>query len=388
MNYFIDVAYDSINKFREELCGDNVEVIRTEDSIIIVVADGLGSGVKANILSTLTSKIAGTMLKEGADICETVDTIVHTLPVCNVRKIAYSTFTIIKVYYDGRVYIAEYDNPPFFLIRGDTLCTMDKTDAYINGKLVKESIFTMNEDDILMVVTDGVIHAGVGAVLNLGWQWSNVADYLCRTASGEKSSWSIGRSLLNVCQRLYDDKPGDDATVVTVRLRQVEPVDLFTGPPEDPANDPLIIRKLMEGKGKKVICGGTAGNIAARELKQAIEIDLDTYDPILPPVAKVKGLDLVTEGALTLKRTVEIIKSCLKHYGSDKKASSRYQDSDGASQLARMLIEDCTHLNIWTGRAVNPAHRDMMGLNMKLKLVEELAVLMKELGRVVHLTYI
>lgn len=390
MKYFIDIAYDSINKYGEELCGDNVEVVKNDNSAIVVLADGLGSGVKANILATLTSKIAATMLKEGASINETVDTIVHTLPVCNIRKLAYSTFTIIKVQDNGEVYVAEYDNPPFFLIKNKKVLHVEKRNTVINGKVVKESNFKLNEGDSLTVVSDGVIHAGVGGILNLGWRWENVAEYLEKISTRKKCSKNISKDLITVCKNFYLNKPGDDTTAVTVKIREPEIIDLFTGPPEDKNMDSWVVSKLMEGKGKKIVCGGTAANIVARELNEKLIVNMDYINPEVPPIATIKGIDLVTEGVLTLSKAVEIMKKYIDNFSKDD-IIYELKDEDGASLLAKTLVEDCTHLNLWVGKAINPAHQnpDMpVNLSIKLKVVNELAKLMVNLGKKVKLTYI
>lgn len=220
MGLFIDVAYATLIKHGEELPGDMVNVIRLEDCTIIVMADGLGSGVKANILATLTSKIAGTMLKEGADIYETVDTIANTLPVCKVRNIAYSTFTLIKIYENGDTYIAEYDNPKTFMVRNGQSIDIPMRELIINGRRVKESNLTLQEGDVLTVVSDGVIHAGLGDVLNLGWQWEDVQNYLRKRTTDAFSAQSLGNDLLEACSDLYFGKPGDDTTVVSIKVRR------------------------------------------------------------------------------------------------------------------------------------------------------------------------
>ncbi|WZL72590.1 SpoIIE family protein phosphatase [Clostridiaceae bacterium 35-E11] len=390
MDYFIDVAFDSLNKYGEELCGDKVEILRAKDSVMIVLADGLGSGVKANILATLTTKIAGTMLMEGVSIDETVDTIVQTLPVCNIRQLAYSTFTIVKIYEDGRVYMVEYDNPPAIFVRDHRYCDIEKQSSIMNDRVIKESHFKLQQGDVLTVVSDGVIHAGVGATLNLGWQWENVAQHLAGIAQKEKCAKNISKNLIEVCQNLYANKPGDDTTVVTVKVREAEAIDLFTGPPKDQEDDPWVIRKFMKGKGKKIVCGGTAANIVARELVEELEVNMDLLDPEVPPTAKIKGIDLVTEGVLTLSKAVEKIKNYSNSSG-DMNTVYKCTKKDGASQLAKMLIEDCTHLNLWVGKAVNPAHQNPdfpIDLSIKLKVVHQLVKQMQKLGIQVNITYV
>lgn len=390
MNYFIDIAYSSLNKDGEELCGDKVEIARMDNSAITVLADGLGSGVKANILSTLTSKIAVTMLKEGASIYETVDTIIHTLPVCQVRKIAYSTFTITEICEDGRVYIAEYDNPPVFFLRENKIIPFEKKETIINNTVVKESNIFLEKGDLLVIVSDGVVHAGVGAVLNLGWRWDNIGEYLTRAASREKSARKIVRGLIDTCRYLYMDKPGDDTTVLAIKIREPEIVDLFTGPPKDPANDTYAVEKFMEKDCKKVVCGGTAAKIVGRELDREVIPNIDFIDPEVPPTANIQGIDLVTEGVLTLSKTVEKIKRYIDSPYKDNLFYS-FNKEDGASQLARMLIEDCTHLNLYVGKAINPAHQNPdfpPDLSIKLNVVEELVQVMGKLGAKVSITYL
>jgi len=256
MKYFIDVANYSVNKYGEELCGDNVEYIKLDNGFIIVLADGLGSGVKANILATLTSKIAITMLKEGASIEETIDTMTGTLPECQIRKLAYSTFTIVKINNDGEVYMVEYDNPSVFFFKNNRPKLLEKKKRVINNKDIYESHFIMDENDVLTIVSDGVIHAGVGMRLNLGWQWDNVNKYLAELVELENNADQIAANLMNVCESLYENKPGDDTTVVAIKTRPIEYVDVFTGPPENREDDDLLVHHIQNAKGRAIICGG------------------------------------------------------------------------------------------------------------------------------------
>ena len=390
MSHFIDVAYTSLNKNGEELCGDKVEIIKTLDGVIIVMADGLGSGVKANILATLTCKIAGTMLKEGLSLYETVDTIVQTLPVCSVRQLAYCTFTIIKILKDGSVHAIEYDNPDYILIKDNYIHRPEKKVLMIKDKLIKESHFKLEINDALTIVSDGAIHAGVGAMLNLGWQWDNVADYLEALVPVESCSANIAKDLIQTCQKLYAGKPGDDTTAVTITLRKPKLVTIFTGPPKQIQNDKLTIDKLIKSIGTKIICGGTAANIAARELDEKIVVDLEYYDPSVPPTANIKGIDLVTEGVLTLSKTSEKINTYLTSSLEDK-ISLNLKGKDGASQLANILIEHCTHLKFIVGKTINPAHQNPdfpSDLSIKVRVVELLAQAMKKLGKEVEIEYI
>jgi serine phosphatase RsbU (regulator of sigma subunit) len=155
MNLHVDLGIDRLNKHHEELCGDNVEVVRNGDSTIVVLADGLGSGVKANILSKLTAKILATLMTNGFPMEEAVETIVDTLPVCRERDIAYSTFSILQLHHDGSGYLAEFDNPAMFRLRKGRVLPLDSQTREISGKRIRESRFEVAPGDLFVLVSDG-----------------------------------------------------------------------------------------------------------------------------------------------------------------------------------------------------------------------------------------
>lgn len=381
---YVEVAFDSLNKKNEELCGDKVEVFQEQGRSLIVLADGLGSGVKANILATLTSKIAITMLRKGASLFDVIETLLHTLPVCKVRHIAYATFTIIEIDDGLHCRIFESENPPYFFVRGGRLLEPKKQLKKIHDKEVMISEMTLQEDDTLYICSDGVVHAGVGQILNYGWQWPNVATYLENQKVGHAHQGC--RGLLEACYDLYQGMPGDDTTVVTLKIRRPINLLLFTGPPVTKMADEPFVKKFLRSEGKKVICGGTAANIVSRISGRPIESSLHYSDPSLPPTGSIKGIDLVTEGVLTLERAIKIIEDFRK-----SPQSVSLDKDDGGSQLARIFIEGSTHIDVWLGRAINEAHQGP-GFPKELRRKEEVVLrlidVLKQLGRVVKLHYI
>ena len=207
MNVTIDVSYKSLNKHNEELCGDKVEILKTKDSNIIILADGMGSGVKANILATLTSKILGTMFLNGAELEECVQTIVKTLPVCKVREVAYSTFSILQIFNNGEAYLVEFDNPACVIIRDKALYNIPYKERIIEGRKIREYRFQVKMNDCFILMSDGVIHAGVGKALNFGWTWDNMAHYSVEATNATLSASRLVSILSKACDELYMHSP-------------------------------------------------------------------------------------------------------------------------------------------------------------------------------------
>ncbi|ACL76636.1 SpoIIE family protein phosphatase [Ruminiclostridium cellulolyticum] len=389
MSLYIDVSYESINKYNEELCGDKVEIIRSPDSVVVVLADGLGSGVKANILATLTSKIIGTIMSNGLDIEEAVNTVAKTLPVCKERGVAYSTFSIIQIFNNGEGYLAEFDSPSVIRLRKGKVMNLETESRVVNDKLIKEARFKVSPDDLFVMISDGVIHAGIGQTLNLGWQWDNVCEYIQKTYKKDASSKTLAKLLLSACDNLYVHEPGDDTTVVTLKAKKPVKLNLMIGPPVDSSRDEEIVSRFIENEGKKVVCGGTTSHIVARVLGKEIKTSIEYFNPAVPPTAEIEGINLTTEGVLTLRKTLDLLKTCVSPESS-MGDMLKLNKKDGASRLAKMLLEESTSIYFFVGRAMNPAHQNPefpLNMGMKFKLVEELAELLTHTGKHISIEY-
>ncbi|MEG0191498.1 MAG: SpoIIE family protein phosphatase, partial [Lachnospiraceae bacterium] len=270
MNVSIDVAWKSLNKHHEELCGDKVEILKTKDSDIVILADGMGSGVKANILATLTSKILGTMLLNGATIESCVETIAKTLPVCKVREVAYATFSILQIFHNGEAYLVEFDNPDCVFVRNQEVLEYPYEERIIEGKKIHEYRFQVKLNDCFVLMSDGVIYAGVGELLNFGWTWDNMAEYTLICTKKTLSSSRLAAMLSQACDDLYAGQPGDDTTIAVTRVVNRNVVNIFTGPPKNKEDDERLMQAFMRMEGKKIVAGGTSANIAARILRKEI----------------------------------------------------------------------------------------------------------------------
>lgn len=389
MSVSVDICWKSFNKNREELCGDKVEVLKTEDSSIIILADGMGSGVKANILATLTSKILGTMFREGAEIDACVETIAHTLPICKEREVAYATFSILQIFRDGEAYLVEYDNPKCVFIRNKEIINYPYQERVIEGKKIREFRFHVELNDCFVLMSDGAIWAGEEETMNYNWEWDDMAAYTLKCTNETLSAARLAAMLSQVCYDLYGQKPGDDTTVAVTRVIRRQVVNIFTGPPSRKEDDERVVHDFMKQEGKKVICGGTSANVASRVLKREIVTLVKHADPKIPPMATMEGLDLVTEGVLTIGSALDL----LHRYENDEFDEAFFDALDaenGAAKLARLLIEECTDLNLFVGRALNPAHQNSnlpFDLSVRMNLVEQLKDCAERMGKHVIVKY-
>ena len=383
-----DIGYKSVNHYGEELCGDHVDVVeQDENSTVIVLADGLGSGVKASILSTLTSKIISTMMAEGLPIEECVSTIAATLPVCSVRGVAYSTFTIIHLKNNDIAEVIQYDNPQVIVIRDEQNYDYPKTEMNIGGKKIFKSVIKLRENDIFVAMSDGCPHAGIGMSYNFGWKREDIISFVETLAPVGYTAKTLSTIIVDECFKLYGGKPGDDATACVVRIRKREPMNILFGPPSNRDDANRMMSLFFSKEGKHIICGGTTSSIAAKYLNKPIKASLNFEKADVPPIAEIEGVDLVTEGVITVNKVLEYAKDYL---GENEHYEHWSLKRDGASLISRLLFEEATDINFYVGRAINPAHQNPdlpINFSIKMNLVEELSACLRKMGKRIKVSY-
>lgn len=387
-NLCVDIGYKSINHFGEQLCGDHVDIVeQSEDSMVIVLADGLGSGVKASILSTLTSKIISTMMAEGLSLEDCVETIAATLPIDSQRGVAYSTFTIIHIIQNETAELIQYDNPCVILIRDGESYDYPRTEMHIGGKKIYRSSISLRENDLFIAVSDGCPHAGIGSGYNFGWEMKDITAFMEPISLAGYTAKTISTILVDECARLYGNEPGDDATSCVVRIRRREPMNILFGPPSNRDDCDRMMSLFFSKEGKHIICGGTTSSIAAKYLGKPIKASLNFESSDVPPIATIEGVDLVTEGVITVNKVLTFARDYLGENSLYDKWSTK---KDGAALICQLLFEEATDINFYVGRAVNPAHQNPdlpINFNIKMNLVEELSKCFKMMGKKIKVSY-
>lgn len=383
-----DVGYISVNKCGEQLCGDHVEIAEGDDnSMVMVLADGLGSGVKASILSTLTSKIIATMIANHMSIEDCVTTVASTLPVCDIRKIAYSTFTIIHVTNNRTAEIIQYDNPHVILLRNGINCEYDSISKQIEDKKIFQSKIDLLPGDVLVAMSDGAVYAGVGKAFNFGWQRKNIIDFLEVAYEKTFSPKTLATVLLEQCVKLYGGNPGDDTTIAAVKIRRREHINLLIGPPAKPEELDTMLSLFFNSAGKHIICGGTTSTLAANYLGKELKTNLEYQNSAIPPTAELEGADLVTEGIITINQVLNYAKSYLE----DNACYIQWcYHKDAAAGVAKLLFETATDVNFFVGRAINPAHQNPnlpISFSIKMRLIDELSECLEKMGKRVKVKY-
>lgn len=387
---FIEIECSQSIKTGESVCGDAFKTVRLDDENrhIAVLSDGLGSGIKACLLASMTTTMALEFIRKNMDILPSAEIIMDTLPVCELRKISYATFSIFDILSGGKVRAIEMDNPKFIHLR--------------NGKDIKWESSTMVSDkwpdrklsvtefraiagDRIICFSDGVSQAGLGSKDNkFGWRREGALKFIQEVIEKEPqvSARELARKItVEARSKNPDYKYLDDTSCMVIYFRRPRKLQLLTGPPFNEENDKIFAKKVLSYDGKTVLCGGTTANIVSRELNRKITTNLKLIriSGNLPPPSQMEGVDLVTEGILTLTEVCRALE-----------AGKLYDLPLAASELANMLINSDV-IELVVGTKVNEAHQDPnlpVDLEIRRNIVKKIkAILEQKYRKLVTIKY-
>jgi len=378
---YIEVNCAQKNYGEERICGDVFlsRRISEEGRTIIVLSDGMGHGVKANVLATLTATMAQNFTLEHKEPEKIAEIIMNTLPVCSERQMSYSTFTIIDIQDNGPVSILEYDNPETFILRGNTLydpnwnCMIMETEKNA-GKEIRTCSFIPQKEDRIFICSDGITQSGLGAGLYpFGWGLENLKEFIVKqiTSNPVLSARRISAKVVNMANKNDGFFSKDDTSCATIYFRNPRKLLVCTGPPYEENKDVILATEVKEFDGKKIISGATTADIISRELNIPIEDSFTFDDPDLPPVSHMEGIDLVTEGILTLTKVTRILKDYKSSYPIGKGPADRIVNLFRESDKIRFII----------GTRINIAHQDPslpVDLEIRRTVVKRMAKILEE----------
>ena len=356
--FFIEVGSFEKSHADERICGDVFvsQKVKEENRTVAVLSDGMGHGVKANLLASLTATMGMNFTREHKDARRIAEIIMNTLPICSERKISYSTFTILDLEDSGQATIINYDNPDPIVIRGKEKINPEWQYLMLEsenhaGKEIKACSFIAQKEDRIILMSDGITQSGLGkGKFLLGWGLENVEQLVLETVRNnpEISAGKLSGKIVNKAHANDNYQAKDDMSAAVIYLREPRQLLLCSGPPYDKEKDKQLAQIVKEFNGVKILCGGTTADIISREWNIPIKDTLEFDDPELPPVSYMEGIDLVTEGILTLSKVSELL----------ERFSPRMELGKGpADNIVRLFLESDS-IHFWIGTAINVAHQD------------------------------
>lgn len=351
----MDFGHVSLNKKKEFLCGDCYKIEENDEDHVLVLSDGLGSGVKANILSTLTATMLSTMIINQVELDEAVRAVAKTLPVCSVRNLAYATFTVLN-FQGKQVSLYQFDNPDAILIRDGRLFDYPVETSMIEEKEIHKSCFELKDEDMLIVMSDGVTNAGMGKTTNGGWGRDDVMAFCRAKYHKGMSAQEMAGYLAEASLDLNLNETDDDITAIVLRMRHKQVVNLMIGPPSKEEHDERYLKSFFDSEGYHVICGGTTAQCAARYLDKELISLSETACGDVPAYYKLEGTELVTEGFLTIEHLLEYCEEWMEDRLSFNRVKRK---KDAAALLGVMLFEQATDINFYFGGAINKSNVEL-----------------------------
>jgi predicted transcriptional regulator len=364
------------------VCGDYAVIDRTPEATTAVLADGIGTGIKARVAAVLCASRLMELIRLGFTLREACRKIVDTMHEARTKDIPFSAFSVCRVLNNGHATIISYEIPSPILINNNLAAYLpDQRFSSMGLEMIGEVNCNLDYGDGIVMVSDGVSQAGLGYLFRMGWGTQGACDFINGCLVRRIDVKEVPGEILHKVKELSGTNYGDDTTCLLLVCREAETLNILTGPPGHKAKDRKDITQFMEMPGKKVVCGSTTSEIVGRILGVPVQNKTISDAFHKPPSYEIKGIDYAFEGAITLNQVYNIL----------EEREDRLEPNSSVSDLYRLFHESDT-INFIVGTAVNPGHENIvfrqMGIFPREVIVRLLAEKLRKLGKLVNVEYI
>jgi hypothetical protein len=375
---WVEIAHQSLT----ETGGDVIRTFQTEEQFYAVVASGLGIRYWVLGAEPIAQEVTS-LLEKGAPLNQVVDKILAALP-----EREHVPFSILQVWQGSPVHLVECDAPPLFMTRRGEFFLLPVFEEELHGRLIRQCEFFLQDGDHLAIVSEGYIRA---KGWSRQWGWRDIATSIRRLTEtrcdAEQLLGALVRSYYRLAGEIPDTQSPIPVSILAMFVRPLRTATVWSGPPIKREAEEVILEKLMDEPGIRIICGDTTAEIAARLLGAELVMEPRPEDgwAQVPPTSQLKvpayaeGVDLVTEGLVTLGRARERI-------GEAQRVRDLPRKEDGATRLARALLT-ADEIHFLVGLAVNPAQTTDSGVPLRRIVVQDLMNDLKARGKIVSVEY-
>ncbi|MBX3007342.1 MAG: SpoIIE family protein phosphatase [Melioribacteraceae bacterium] len=343
-----EVITEQIPKRLGKPSGDVTSTERDKTSTYHTLCDGVGSGAKANITATMCVARLGELIRTGLSIRQAFANIVHSMEDARKKDMPLAFFTVARILPDGVATILTYEMPEVIFISKRYATRLKILTQTFNDAVIGETNCILEKGEGILLFSDGISQAGLGKGLVNGWGIDGINKFVNDSLRAGCDVKKLPKLIIDEAKKLWKNEPGDDLSVSLILCRKGKIINLLTGPPVDPKNDESVVKKFLSNEGLKIVCGASTAKIVARELGKEFQINPNFKSEISPPDYEIEGIDLVTEGAVTLNQLYNIW---------DEDTSKLEKDSPVTILYSLLSVAD--RVNLYLGNSKNPASEDI-----------------------------
>lgn len=375
---YFEIITCGLSKKHDKPSGDVTETQRTLSSTIHILCDGVGSGIQANVAATMCTSRINELIKNGFSLRQSFANVVHSMEEARLKDFPCAFFTVVRVLQDGTASVLTYEMPPALFVTKRYSAELKSITHSFKEGIVGETDCSINKDEGIILMSDGITQAGMGKGLTNGWGIEGVNKFVSESLRNGKDIKELPSLILKEAKKNWKDKLEDDCTVSLIFCRRGKVINILTGPPVDPEMDQTVVRKFLNNDGLKIVCGASTAKIVARVMGKELHINPNFKSTIAPPNYEIDGIDLVTEGAVTLNQIYNI-------WGEE--FNKLEKNSPVTDLYAYLNISD--HVNIYLGSSKNPAAEDISfkqnGILSREKVIPLITEKLKNEGKIVSL---